>query len=103
MLLHRESYDAAIENGEGPQTGRADVSAIVSGDRSFARERHRARVFGVFNPSEGSVFLRAISTTKLRDDLAVEASGGWFIGDGRDTIGRFADSDFAYVRMKYFF
>ena len=25
-------------------------------------------------------------------------SGGWFAGDGRDTIGRFADSDFVYVR-----
>ena len=103
VLVHRESYDSPIENGAGPATGRTDVSMIVSGDRSFARERYQARIFGVVNPSEGSAFLRAISTAKLRDNVALEASGGWFIGDGRDAIGRFADSDFAYLRLKYFF
>ncbi len=46
--------------------------------------------------------MRGIFTAKLRDDVAVEASGGWFAGDGRDTIGRFADSDFLYARLKYY-
>lgn len=103
VLLHRDSYDSPIENDKGPETGRTDVSLIMSGDRSFARERCQTRMFGVVNPSEGSAFVRGISAAKLRDNLALEASGGWFIGDGRDTIGRFADSDFAYLRMKYFF
>jgi len=103
VLLHRESYDSPIENGKGPETGRTDLSLILSGDRSFARERYQTRMFGVLNPSEGSAFLRGTSAAKLRDNLALEASGGWFIGDGRDTIGRFADSDFAYLRVKYFF
>ena len=30
-------------------------------------------------------------------------AGGWFAGEGRDTIGRFSDSDFVYARLKYYF
>ena len=37
-----------------------------------------------------------------RQPLA-RGSIGWFVGDGRDLVGRFADSDFAYVRLKYYF
>jgi predicted RND superfamily exporter protein len=82
---------------------RSDVSLIVSADRAFARERYRARAFCVYNPSEGSSFIRLIGTAKLLDDLALEGSGGLFAGDGRDTIGRFGDSDFVYARLKYYF
>jgi len=103
VLLHRESSDAPIQTGSGTESGRTDVSLILSGDRSFARDRYQTRMFGVVNPSEGSAFLRGISTARLRDNVALEASAGWFIGDGRDAIGRFAESDFAYVRVKYFF
>ena len=39
----------------------------------------------------------------LRDNLGLEASVGWFFGDGRDLVGRFGDSDFVYVRLKYHF
>ena len=76
------------------------MSLIVSADRTFARERYRTRAFAVYNPSEGSAFLRLIGTAALRDDLALEASGGWFPGAGRDTIGRFSDSDFVYARLR---
>ena len=47
--------------------------------------------------------LRAIATAKLRDNVAVEGSGGWLAGDGTDLIGRFRDSDFVYARVKYYF
>jgi hypothetical protein len=98
-LLHRESYDEPI----GAESGRGDVSLIVSADRSFARERYQARTFGVYNASEGSAFLRGVATAKLRDNLALEGSAGWFAGAGRDVIGRFRDSDFAYARIRYYF
>ena len=39
----------------------------------------------------------------LRDNLALEGSLGWFAGSGTDAISRFADSDFVYLRLKYFF
>ena len=67
-----------------PADPRRDVSLIVSADRMFAQERYQFRAFSVYNPSEGSSFVRGIFTAKLRDDVAVETSGGWFAGDGRD-------------------
>jgi hypothetical protein len=102
-LFHREAYDELLSSAPGADRSRADISLILSGDRSFARERYRVRTFGVYNANESSGFLRAITTAKLRDNLALEGSGGWFVGDGRDIVGRFADSDFLYARLKYYF
>jgi hypothetical protein len=99
LLLHRESYDEAIVRDRG----RSDVSLVVSSDRSFARARYQARIFGVYNPSETSGFLRGIATATLRDNVALEGSIGWFAGEGRDLVGRLRDSDFGYVRLKCFF
>jgi predicted RND superfamily exporter protein len=96
VLFHHESAD-------GADLDRRYVSLIVSADRSFAREKYTTRVFGVYNPSEGSSFLRGIGIAKLRDAVALEGSGGLFLGEGRDAIGRFVDSDFVYVRLKYYF
>jgi hypothetical protein len=96
VLFHQEGADAA-------DVDRRDVSLIVSADRTFSREKYRARAFGVYNPAEGSAFVRGIGIAKLRDDVALEGSGGLFAGAGRDTIGRFVDSDFLYVRLKYYF
>jgi hypothetical protein len=97
VLVHREAHDAA----EVPD--RTDVSLIVSADRSFARQKYQGRLFGVYNPNNRSGFLRGIATASLRDNVALEGSAGWFAGTGLDTIGRFADSDFLYLRLKYFF
>lgn len=102
-LFHREAYAETIQSATGFDRGRSDISLIVSGDRTFARERHRLRTFGVYNPNESSGFLRAIAMTKIRDTIALEVSGGWFAGDGRDLVGRFRDSDFLYARLKYYF
>jgi hypothetical protein len=97
-LVHRESYDAAIAG----ENGRTDVSLLLAADRAFARERYHLRTFGVYNPGASSGFARAIATATLRDNVALEGSGGWFIGDGRDVVGRFADSDFVYARLRYY-
>jgi hypothetical protein len=40
---------------------------------------------------------------KIQDNLAVEGSVGWFLGQGRDIVGRFGDSDFIYARLRYYF
>jgi hypothetical protein len=104
VLLHRESYDSPLAfQGAAYESGRTDVSLIVSADRTFGRERYRARAFGVCNTTEGSAFLRGIATATLRDDVSLEGSAGWFIGEGRDLIGRFDDSDFGYLRLKFLF
>jgi hypothetical protein len=98
VLVHRQTVDS-------PSTapGRTDVSMIVSADRTFSRQKYQGRLFGLYNPNSGSGFVRGIATATLRDNVALEGSLGWFAGSGLDTISRFADSDFAYVRLKYFF
>ncbi len=103
MLVHREAYDVALTANGVSETSRTDVSLIASLDRSFAREKYNLRLFSVYSATEGSSFVRGITTAKLRDDVALEGSIGWFIGDGRDLIGRFGDSDFAYARLKVYF
>ena len=102
LYHHEDPDDPAVAQPGTPADPRRDVSLIVSADRMFAQERYQLRAFSVYNPSEGSSFVRGIFTAKLRDDVAVETSGGWFAGEGRDTIGRFADSDFLYARLKYY-
>lgn len=102
VLVHREEYDALRAPQAFPGR-RTDVSLIVSADRSFARQRYQSRLFGVYNPDSGAGFLRGILTATVKDNVAVEGSLGWFAGSGTDTIGRFSDSDFAYLRLKYFF
>jgi uncharacterized protein len=99
LLFHHEEPD---EPPLATSEARNDVSFIFSADRTFSGERYRMRAFTVYNPSEGSAFLRVIGMATLRDDFAVEASGGWFPGEGRDTIGRFSASDFLYARLKYY-
>jgi len=106
VLVHSESYDSPLASpnpSEGAGAGRTDVSLVVSADRTFVQERYRFRGFGVYNATEASGFVRGIGMASLRDNVALEASIGWFVGKGRDLIGRFSDSDFAYVRVKYYF
>jgi hypothetical protein len=99
LLLHHED---ASQPQLAP-AGRTDVSVLGSAERSFRRDRYRLRTFGVVNATERSAFLRAIGTSVLRDEVTMEVSGGWFLGDGRDTISRFADRDFVYARLKVYF
>jgi hypothetical protein len=96
VLVHHETYDESAG-------GRTDVSLIVSADRSFARQKYQGRLFGVYNPASGVAFVRGIGSAALRDNVALEGSAGWFAGRGTDNIGRFSDSDFIYLRLKYFF
>jgi hypothetical protein len=57
----------------------------------------------VYTPDESNAFLRMIGIASLRDNVALEGSVGWFAGTGRNLIGTFADSDFLYGRIKYYF
>ncbi len=102
ILLHRESYDASLAVSN-PKDGRTDASLVASAERTFAREKYRLRTFAVYNPVERSAFVRAIGIASVKDNLALEASLGWFAGAGAGLVGRFSDSDFAYARLKYYF
>jgi hypothetical protein len=102
---YRVSGNAILSQrwGDGTPIDRTDVSLVATVDRSFARETRTVRVFAVYNPGEQSAFARAIASFTLRDNLALEASAGWFTGDGRDALSRLATRDFAYTRLKVFF
>ncbi len=100
MFYHREAYEAP---GTGVSRERQDLSIVGSADRSFGRDRYNVRTFAVVTPSESSAFLRTIATASLRDNVALEGSGGWFAGEGQDFTGRFAQCDFVYLRLKYYF
>lgn len=102
LLVHSETYDAPLEPG-AIETSRSDVSVIGSAERSFAQERYRLRGFAVYNTTEESGFLRGIAIVKLSDNVALEGSGGWFVREGRDAIGRFSNNDFVYGRLKFYF
>lgn len=82
---------------------RTTTNLVFGADRSFAQERYTTRVFGVVNVTDGSAFLRNITTMTLRDNLALEGSIGWFFDESADAIGRFADRDFLYARLKMYF
>ncbi len=82
---------------------RDHLNVIASLDRRFSRERYLVRVFGVVNPEDRSGFVRALASWSVRDNLTLEGSGGAFIGQGTDTIGRFVDRDFVSARIRYQF
>ncbi|MCA1563920.1 MAG: hypothetical protein LC804_27965 [Acidobacteria bacterium] len=97
VLLHREKGASPLPDSN------TDLSLIASAERSFARERYRVRAFAVYNAVEHTSFVRGIGTTNVRDDVSLEASAGLFGGEGRDALGRFAQRDFLYARLKVFF
>lgn len=80
-----------------------DVSLVMGAQRGFARDTRRVLVFGLWNMADSSGFLRSIGSWSLRDNLWLEGSVGWFLGEGTDTLSRFATRDFAYVKLKAYF
>jgi hypothetical protein len=78
----------------------SDVNLIASIDRSFSRDTRTLQVFGVYDPTEATSFLRGIFRVSLTDRLSVEVSGGLFSGSGAETLGRFTYRDFAYVKVR---
>ena len=86
VLMERHSADAFTET---------DVSLVMGAQRGFARDTRRVLLFGLWNMADRSGFLRSIGSWSLRDNLWLEGSVGWFLGEGTDTLSRFATRDFA--------
>ena len=99
-----EHRDAAADPALGI-AGATDtnVSLVVGGERGFARDTRKVKVFGAWNVADASGFARTIGTWSLRDNLLLEGAVGWFFGEGDDTISRFADRDFVTVSLKTYF
>jgi len=87
-----------------------DVTFVAWAERSFARETRTTRLFAVYDPSDDTAFVRAIAAWSVRDNLSVEASGGWLTGDpasaaqsGTDVLALLAHRDFLYAGLKVHF
>ena len=102
LLVERRDADAepALDIAGDTDT---NVSLVVGGERGFARDTRRVRVFGAWNVADASGFARTIATWSLRDNLSLDGSVGWFFGQGDDAISRFADRDFLTVSLKTYF
>lgn len=89
----------------GPSRVNHDLSLIGSLERRFRRDRYLVRVFGVVNPVDESAFVRGLAAWSVRDNVSVEVSGGVFGGTatGDDTLSRFRDRDFAFLRLRWYF
>ena len=97
LVWHREWFTS-------PSSGSKEhLNVIASVDRRFSRERYLARVFGVLNPGDRSGFVRGLASWSVRDNVLLEASGGAFLGEGTDTISRFSERDFVFLRVRYHF
>jgi hypothetical protein len=100
-------FGSVVWHREWFTTGSADAqqhfNIIASVDRRFAMERYMLRLFGVLNPDDRSGFIRGLASWSIRDNVLLEASGGAFLGEGMDTISRFAERDFFFLRLKYSF
>lgn len=103
VLLRREDAATRLAPDILRVEPRTDLSVVGGFSRTFNRDRLETRVFTLVNPGDEAAFLRGVLTWKPVDDLHVETSLGWFAGEGDDVITRFADRDFGYVRVKYFF
>ena len=102
VLVEHRGADASPVLGIPAGTD-TNVSLVVGGDRGFARDTRKVRVFGAWNVADSSGFARTIGSWSLRDNLSLEGSIGWFFGQGDDTISRFADRDFVTVSLKTYF
>jgi hypothetical protein len=102
MLVEHRAADADPALGVAAFSD-TNVSLVVGGERPFASDTRKIRVFGAWNVADASGFARTIGTWSLRDNLALEGTVGWFFGEGDDTISRFASRDFVAVSLKAYF
>ena len=94
---------AADAESYEPELNRSDLNLVLAAERTFARETRNLRVFAVYDPVDGTSFTRVIAAISVRDNLWLEGSGGLFAGTADDTLGRLANRDFVYARLKVFF
>jgi hypothetical protein len=96
-VLYRHVPDDPLLAGE-------DEVSLVSGvSRDFLGNTRSLQFFGLWNPSAGSGFIRAIWSEELVENLRLEIGGGAFLGEGGEFLGLLADSDFVVARMRFYF
>jgi len=105
VVVSRRRADAGGDAGRrlGAAANTTDTLLVGWAERTFARETRSLRLLAAWNPDARSAFVRAIGSVSLRDNVAVEVSGGWLHGEGRDALSRLSMRDFATARLKVHF
>ena len=87
-----------------------DLTLVGWAERTFVRETRTVRLLAVYDPGDETAFVRGIGAFSVRDNLWLEASAGWFNGDGTpgaqsgtDVLGLLSSRDFLYARLKVYF
>lgn len=81
-----------------------DEFSLVGGlSRDFIGNTRSLQFFGLWNPSAGSGFVRAIWNEELVENLRLEVGGGAFLREGGEFLGLLADSDFVVARLRFYF
>lgn len=86
-----------------PTIETTDVLFVSSIERTFARETRTLRFLSAYNPKAESAFVRGVGSIRVRDNVWLEISGGWLLGNGLDMLSRFSQRDFLYGRLKFYF
>lgn len=97
------SATVLVEHRDSETFSDTAVSVVGGLQRDFARDTRQLRAFGAWNATDRSAFLRTSGSWNLRDNVWLEATLGWFAGDGPHFFSRFADRDFVSLRLKTYF
>lgn len=101
--LTHVSATVLVEHRDTVAWSDTSVSLVGGLQRGFARETRQLRLFGAWNAADRSTFLRTSGGWRLRDDLWLEGTVGWFRGAGDHFFSRFSDRDFVSLRLKAYF
>ncbi len=80
-----------------------DLLLIGGVEHRFRYGQKKANAFLVYNPLEGTLFLRGKTGLSPVQDFWLEISAGLVVGSGNDLVGRFEEVDNVSIRGRYYF
>jgi hypothetical protein len=84
-------------------TNDSELSLVGGVTRDFSGGMRFVRVFGLWNLSERSAFVRANWRVELAERLNLDLGGAAFFGEGRGVFDGLSDSDVVHARLRVAF
>jgi len=80
-----------------------EITLLGNIERKFSYETKVIKLFSIYNTMSNSIFLKGTFSIMLLESLWVDLSVGIFEGKDKDTLSKFQDSDFFFIKCKYNF
>jgi hypothetical protein len=80
-----------------------ELSLVMGLELTSRYELKKGHVFIVYDPIDGTLFLRAKGGINLFHNFWLDISSGTFLGSGNGLVGRFEDDDFLLLSGTYSF